>query len=75
MADYIKNTALPPKKKKDLKLEDLTIRVSFGVKFEISPPQHALSDSQTINYPVVRSPCWCQLDLLKFIDINILVKK
>lgn len=70
MSDYIKNAALPPKKKKNLSLDNLTIRVSFGSKFKITP---SLEDS--VAYPDVTSPCWCRLDLLKFIDVNILTKK
>lgn len=63
MSDYIRNTSLPPKKQKSVPHTSLSVRVSFGEPFKI-----ANTDGKD---PTVESPCWCQLTLLKFVDVNV----
>ena len=70
MSDYIKNNALPPKKKKQLQIKDLTVRISFGEPFK---PKVATTGSEN-DQPEFSSPCWCDVSIQKFIDINILRK-
>ena len=70
MGPYIRNVQLPPKKKKTLNLNDLTIRVSFGERF--TDLMSANEDETTYDGLTANSPCWIQLTLDKFIDINIL---
>ncbi len=90
LSDYIKEMGLPPKKKKQLNLDNLTINISFGEKFtnneKISKTKADLesfssSTTTTCNSDVdydnhvslinFSSPCWCRLEIHKFLDINI----
>ncbi len=69
MADYLKETALPPKKKKQLNMEDLKLSISFGENFKFKEiKQESINDLENIE---IISPCWVQLSLVKFVDINI----
>ncbi len=67
MNPFIRNVQLPPKKKKNLNLNDLTIKISFGEEFK-----ERMENSETNDQgPTIISPCWVHLTLEKFIDINI----
>lgn len=65
MSDYIRNTSLPPKKQKSVPHDSLSVRVSFAEPFKITSKGSG-------GDPTVESPCWCQLTLLKFVDVNVL---